>query len=193
NSQFADKAFNDIQAALKTGDKLKPGELENFAELAEGSGRQDLLDKASPILAAKDIQDKIPEGTSLAVVEAQVKALKASGVSGPERAVLNQLHNNVRQSAEALVKEPLVEGSRKSLFGPINQFNLANPQAVVGELQDRQRKAELLQQHNPSQGPIPVIVGQEAAELGVNLTSGDPARAAQFLSALSTLPDQTYV
>jgi GH24 family phage-related lysozyme (muramidase) len=191
--QFAERAFTDIEKAVKDRDQFKPGELENFAEMAHLSGRDDLIEKVGPMLAAKDIQDKLPEGTSAAVVQQQIKALEASGVSGPERAVLKQLHENVKADAAALEADPLGQGARNGWFAANNQFNLANSSAVVGEVQDRVRKAEQVRQHEPTKGPISLIGKDEAAEIGTKLTSGDPQQAMQMLQALKTIPDKDYL
>lgn len=193
NSAFAQVSYDHIVQAVKDRDQFKPGELENFAENAHLSGRDDLLEKAGPLLAAKDIQDKLPEGTSAAVVEQQIRALEASGVSGTERAVLKQLHENVRADAANLRAAPLRQGAIEGHFAAINPLTPDNTQAFVGEIQDRQRKSVLLQQHHPDIGPISLIDKDEATELGAKLTSGDPAQAANALQALKTIPDANYL
>lgn len=188
----ADASFASISTAVKNGDALAPGELDNFVTMAVQSGRDDLLDKVRPMLSAADVKAGLPEGTSATAVEAQAAALKASGVDAPHRAVLTDLSEMVQTSAKALKDQPLVEGARKGWFGAIGALNPDNPQAFGAEIADRDKKAGQVEQHDPGHGPINVIAGPEADRIATALTNGKPENATALLGGIAQLSSDNY-
>lgn len=190
-SKFADASFAGIEAKSRSRDAFAPGELDNFVKMATLSGREDLIEKARPLIAAQEMAGKIAPGEGQAVIS-QAEAAK-SGADPIVHAALTRVIENVKADEKAIREEPLNEGARRGWNPPINPLNPENPEAFAGELQNRQKSAGLLLQRYPTYGPVPVIGKTEAEQLGVSLTSGDPAKAVQMLTALRTLPDQTYV
>lgn len=190
-SKGADVAYNGIVAKDKARDTFAPGEVTNALQMATLSGRDDLVEKLKPIIAAQEIEGKIQPGEAAAVIS-QAEAAKASGVDPLVHAALGKVIENVKEGEAALRANPLNESARRGWSPPINPLSPANPQAVA-EIQQRQQSATKLQQHDPTHGPVSLIGKDEVPAIGAALTSGDPAQAANFLTALRTIPDANYL
>lgn len=185
-------AYTGISSALQKGDRLADGELESFVHMAVQSGRDDLVEKLTPQLKAADMLANLPEGTSATAVQAQVEALKASGVPNVERQALDHLSEMVAADTKALRDQPLLEGGRRGWFGAVGPLDPANPQGFAGEIADREKKAGVVQAHDPGHGPVSVISKDEGEHIATQLTNGDPAKAMQVLGSLGSLSPDNY-
>lgn len=186
-SKAADVAYSGIVAKDKDRDTFAPGEVTNALQMATLSGRDDLVEKLKPIIAAQEIEGKIQPGEAAAVIS-QAEAAKASGVDPLVHAALEKVIQNTKAGEQALRENPLTESARRGWSSPINPLSPANPQAVA-EIQQRQQSATKLQQHDPTHGPVSLIGKDEVPAIGAALTGGDPTQARDFLTALQTIPE----
>lgn len=186
-SKAADVAYSGIVAKDKDRDTFAPGEVTNALQMATLSGRDDLVEKLKPIIAAQEIEGKIQPGEAAAVIS-QAEAAKASGVDPLVHAALEKVIQNTKAGEQALRENPLTESARRGWSSPINPLSPANPQAVA-EIQLRQQSATKLQQHDPTHGPVSLIGKDEVPAIGAALTGGDPTQARDFLTALQTIPE----
>jgi hypothetical protein len=191
-AKVAETMATGIETKIKKGDALQEGELQSFVTAATQAGRDDLIDKVRPSFKALDVIQGLPEGASATAVTAQIEQLKASGVSNVDHQALTIAKTVVEDSAKALHEQPLVEGARKGWFGAVGPLDPQNPQAFSGEIQDREKKAGLVQQHDPGHGAINVISPDEGNRIATTLTNGDPAQAGQVLGSIGLLSPDNY-
>lgn len=189
---IAERLGTGIEDKIRHNDGLAPDELSTFITAAVQSGRSDLIDKVQPSLKALDVIQQLPEGASSTAVAAQIEQLKAAGVNNVDYNALNMAQHIVEESAKAMRSEPLIEGSRKRWFPPIGALDPQKPQAFVGEIQDREKKTGLVQQHDPGHGAINVIAPEEGRRIATTLTQGDPKQASEILGAIGTLSPENY-
>ncbi|MEO6381986.1 MAG: hypothetical protein ABIO35_08310 [Nitrobacter sp.] len=192
-SKGVDQEYEAISARLKAGDALAEDQLSNFVSMAVQSGRDDKIELLKPLLAASDQRARLPEGTSSSAVEAQIAAIKGSGVPNSQQyQSLTHLGDMVAASTKALKERPLTEAARKGWTGPIGPLDASNPDAFAGEIASREKKAGIVQQHDPDHGPVNVIDAAEGERLATQLRSGDPALATKALGSLGLLSPDNY-
>lgn len=187
--KFAQEALVTLKKQVSSGGEVKPEAVADFIHMAIASGHEELFKEAEPFLGGHDMNASLEPGTSASVFEARVAAAKSAGVSDVQSQAMDIAVKLHQQSLENLKTKPLFEGSQKGYFAPPNELPTNNPQALVSELQTRNANIEALKQRNPQMGPTSVIDKDEAVDFGTKLSSGDPAQAAQALTALQTIPE----
>lgn len=180
----AKTAFEEIKEKEKNGAAFMPGEIEHFTRMAVQSGDEELLTKATPILNAIDVNNKVPAGTSVTALEAERARLQSQGLDSVARQTFDNVINMAREADKRLVTAPLIEGANRGWIGAVGNLNTGNPEAFIGEMADREKKIGTVRQNAPQLGPISALSPEEGKSLATTLTTGDPRNASALLEGM---------
>ena len=194
-SKNAQTSWERIERLSKEGNTIQPDDLQHFGEMALRAGRDDLIDKAAPLMRAQDIANGLPPGTTSDVLKSQLEEIKAAGVDPVTADTVDHLEKLAEAGDKRLAESPLTEGARRGWTGGTRQLDITNPAAVGGEMAARQKSLGVISQpdHAPNIGPTSAIMPQEGQRLATALTQGDPKTATAILGQIKdNLSAETY-
>lgn len=174
----------------QTGD-LSDGMLSNISAVLKETGQDDLRKRMDIALMAhygvKEL-DSLP----LAVRQAWVAQSTPQTKDSP---IAFQVHEHmaatIKANADAMEKTPYSTYAVRTNAKPPPVFNFDDPNSIgpVSAIRAGQQKAI---RANDGTGPVSVFEGKEGEAFANTLINGDPAKAAQALAGLGSLPDDVY-
>jgi hypothetical protein len=190
-SKDAVNSLDRIEKNAKEGAAVLPDDVQLFLQQATRSGRDDLIEKGATWIAALDKFNNLPAGTTYEIAHSQVQELRSKGVEPIVADTLDHFDALVKAHDERFNQNPRAEAAAAGWTGAPQPLSFSA--ADSGQLADRQKSNQVIAQHVPNVGAIPVIMPGEARQLATVLTTGDPKQASQFLSTLRTsVPLETY-
>lgn len=189
----AEHLATQITTQANDGNPVPQETLTTFVSSAISSGKEELLTKVRPALAAQDARAAVRAGGpgAIAALDSQITALKASGVDPVQYETLKQVQAGLEKDATTWRKDPIGIGVATKLVDPVHQINTANPGAAQAEFAERENKLKILQGSGRGVGPASALTENEGDTVKTALVQGDPGAAGQLIAgmAASLSPD----
>jgi hypothetical protein len=187
----AETAFGRMEKNFREGTAIQPDDVLDFANQARRAGREDLLEKAQPWLAAYDMHNARPPGETFDNTKAWIAEQRSKGLTAMQADTLDHFEAIAKAHDERFRDNPRAEAAASGWTGAPGPLTFKADDA--GELAKRQRDTGIINQHVPNTGALPVIMGDEAKKLATVLQAGDPKQAADFLATMrTTLTSDNY-
>ena len=183
-SKNAQTAYDRIEKIIKEGGQPRPDDVQDFARMADLSGKRELREKAEKWLGALDTVNGLAPGTTKDVLQAKVAAADATGASAYEHDMYETAVAVKEASDKALASNPRAWGAARGMIGDPKPFDFTNPAAVGANLAARDKDANVLHQQVPNLGVIPALTPDEAPRFAAALTQGDPKVAGDLLGQM---------
>jgi hypothetical protein len=189
----AEHLATQITTQALAGDPVPQDTISTLVNSAISSGKEELLTKVRPALAAQDARAAARGAgpTAIAALDSQITAAKASGVDPVMHETLRNVQAGLEKDATSWKKDPIGIGVATRLVDPVHQINTADPRAAQTEFAERENKLKILQGSGRGVGPASALTENEGDTLKTALVQGDPAAAGQLIGgmAASLSPD----
>lgn len=177
------------------GNPVPPETISTLVSSAMSSGKDELLLKVRPALAALDARTGVRQGGpgAITALESQITGIKAGGVDPLKYDALTKLQEGLARDAETWKKDPMSMGVTTKLVEPVHQIDTTNPQNAAAEFAQRDAKLKVMQGSDRGVGPASALTGAETETVKTALTQGDPAKAGQLLGGMAqSLSPENY-
>jgi hypothetical protein len=183
----AEHLATQIETQARDGNPVPDDTLRTFVASVISSGKDELLTRVRPALAASDARAQVrTEGPgALAALDSHITALKASGVDPVQYETLKTLQAGVEKDAQTWRKDPISIGVATKVIDPVHQIATNDPGQASAELAQRDGKLKVLQGSGRGVGPSSVLTEGEGDGFKTALVQGDAQTAGALLTGMA--------